>query len=267
MLDGTMEEVLVMRRYSRMSMVVAMALTGSSCEDSNAPSRAVAVRATLERTQYRAGESVSVPVEIENTGEGLVRIPGGSIVAFLEVRNAAGRVVFFGRSGTFVMSASGTRFLEPGERVTDKPVWSGQGVGPAADVTADPGTYRLRAAVAVGNKADYALSDPLDVTIVPNDSCHGRLAPQVAPTRLSDRGGTRSGTGSRSSTPHQLSRPATSRACSIVSTITCARPFVTMGTTGSRLRPGRCSAAATARHGPELVARSIPWRRSESARW
>ena len=166
MLDGTMEEVLVMRRYSRMSMIVALALIGSSCQDSNAPARSLAVRATLERTQYRAGESVSVPVEIENTGEGLVRIPGGSIVAFLEVRNAAERVVFFGRSGTFVMPASGTRFLEPGERVTDKPVWSGQVLGPP-DVTADPGTYRLRAAVAVGDKADYVLSDPVDVTILP----------------------------------------------------------------------------------------------------
>ena len=80
-------------------------------------------------------------------------------------------------------------------------------------------------------------------------------------------GGTRSGTGSSSSMPHQLSSPARSRACSIVSTITWASPFVTMGNTGIRLRPGHRSALPIARHGPDLEARSTPRRRRESARW
>ena len=77
---------LVMRRYARMSIVVLLA--GASCGDSSAPT-SLDVRATVSRAQYRAGDSVSVAVEIENTGEGALRIPGG-FPAFLEVRNSAG---------------------------------------------------------------------------------------------------------------------------------------------------------------------------------
>ena len=79
---------LVMRRYARMSIVVLLGLAGASCGDSSAPT-SLDVRATVSRAQYRAGDSVSVAVEIENTGEGALRIPGG-FPAFLEVRNSAG---------------------------------------------------------------------------------------------------------------------------------------------------------------------------------
>ena len=147
-----------------MSVVVALALVGASCRESSAPTP-LDVRATVARLQYRAGDTVSVPVEVENTGDAAVRI-NGSLPAFLEVRNAAGKVVFFGRSGTFAMVAYPPRILEPGERVADTPLWGGVVVGPS-NITAEPGRYRIRAAVLVGGRRDYVFSAPLDITLVP----------------------------------------------------------------------------------------------------
>ena len=151
-----------MGRYARMPVVVALALLGASCRDSGAP-MSLDIRATLQRAQYRTGDSVTVAVEIENTGEGALRIPGG-LFAFLEVRNAGGKVVFFGRSGTFLAVLPPPRILERGERVTDAPIWGGVVVGPA-NVTPEPGKYRVRAAVTVLGKGDYVFSAPLDVTL------------------------------------------------------------------------------------------------------
>jgi len=153
-----------MKRYARMSIVVVLALVAASCRDSTAPT-SLDVRATVSRAQYRAGDSVTVAVEIENTGEGAVRIPGG-LPAFLEVRNSAGKVVFFGRGGTFAMVGYPPHILEQGERVTDAPLWGGVVVGPST-VTAEPGSYRVRAAVLLVGNGDYVFSAPLDVTLVP----------------------------------------------------------------------------------------------------
>jgi len=58
------------------------------------------------------------------------------------------------------------RVLEPGERINERPLWAGVVVGPASSV-AEPGTYRVRAAVRVLSARDYAFSRPLEVTIVP----------------------------------------------------------------------------------------------------
>ncbi len=162
-LSATPAEV-VMKRYARLSIVVLLALAGASCGDSSAPT-SLDVRATVSRAQYRAGDSVSVAVEIENTGEGALRIPGG-FPAFLEVRNSAGKVVFFGRSGTFAMVGYPPRILEHGERVVDPPLWGSVVTGPST-VTAEPGSYRVRAAVMLVGKGDYVFSAPLDVTLVP----------------------------------------------------------------------------------------------------
>ena len=156
---------MAMRRYSSIAAVVALALVGASCGDSTDPATSVAVRASLDRTQYRAGDTVSVPVEVENIGDRAVRI-SGNLAAFLEIRNAAGKVVFFGRSGAFAMVGYPPRVLEPGELVSDRPFWAGVVVGPASSV-AEPGTYRVRAAVRVLAARDYAFSSPLEVTIVP----------------------------------------------------------------------------------------------------
>jgi hypothetical protein len=143
-------------------MIAAFVCYSAACSDSNAPT-SIAVRATLQRTQVRIGESVRVPVEIENTGSKAVRINSGT-VAFLEVRNSSGTVVFFGRSGTFTLPA-GSTFLDVGERVSDTPMWSGELMGPTT-VTPQPGAYRIRAAVPVGSKGKYVLSDALDVTLI-----------------------------------------------------------------------------------------------------
>ena len=81
-------------------------------------------------------------------------------------RYSAGKVVFFGRSGTFTMEGYPPRILEHGERVTDAPLWGGGVVGPTT-VTADPGSYRIRATVLLVGNGDYVFSAPLDVTLVP----------------------------------------------------------------------------------------------------
>jgi hypothetical protein len=158
-------EAMAMRRYGSMPTVVALALVGSSCGDSTAPASSVAIRATVDHTPYRAGETVAVRVEVENIGDRALQI-SGNMASFLEVRNAAGNVVFFGRSGTFVMVLYPPRILEPGETVSDRPLWAGVVAGPASAV-AEPGTYRVRAAVRVLSPRDYAFSSPLEVTIVP----------------------------------------------------------------------------------------------------
>ena len=143
--------------------LAAFVCASAACSDSNAPT-SLAVRATLERTQVRIGEAIRVPVEIENTGAKAVRINGGDAIAFLEVRNSSGAVVFFGRSGTFTLPA-GTTILDVGERVSDAPVWSGELMGPAT-TTPQPGTYQIRAAVPVGSKGNYVLSNPLEVSLI-----------------------------------------------------------------------------------------------------
>ena len=153
-----------MRRFSSM-WVVALALMGASCRDSNAPAPSVAVRASVDRLQYHVGDSVGVPVEVENISDRAVRI-SGNLAAFLEVRNAAGKVVFFGRSGVFAAVAYPPRVLEPGELINDRPWWGLVVIGPASSV-AEPGTYRVRAAVRVLSARDYTFSSPLEVTIVP----------------------------------------------------------------------------------------------------
>jgi len=81
-------------------------------------------------------------------------------------RYSAGKVVFFGRSGTFTMEGYPPRILEHGERVTDAPLWGGGVVGPTT-VTAEPGSYRIRATVLLVGNGDYVFSAPLDVTLVP----------------------------------------------------------------------------------------------------
>ena len=145
-------------------VIAAFVCAGGGCRDSNAPA-SIAVRATLERTQVRVGEAIRVSVEVENTGAKAVRINGGNVIAFLEVRNSSGTVVFFGRSGSFTLPAL-TTTLDVGERVSDAPVWSGELMGPST-VTPQAGAYRIRAAVPVGSKGKYVLSEPLDISLVP----------------------------------------------------------------------------------------------------
>jgi len=145
--------------------VVALALMGASCRDSNAPGPSVTVRASVDRLQYHVGDSVSVPVEVENTGDRPVRV-SGNFASMLEVRNAAGKVVFFGRSGVFAAVAYPPRVLEPGELINDRPLWGLVVIGPASPV-AEPGTYHVRAAVRVLAARGYTFSSPLEVTIVP----------------------------------------------------------------------------------------------------
>ena len=144
------------------SLAAVFALASIACSDSTAPT-SVAVRATLESAQVRIGNPVRVSVEIENTGAKAVSINGGDAIAFLEVVNPAGTVVFFGRSGTF--DPTTRTILDVGERVSDTPVWAGESMGPSFSTT-QAGTYRVRAFVPVGARGNSVFSEPLEVTLI-----------------------------------------------------------------------------------------------------
>ena len=73
----------------------------SACSSPNGPS-ALSVEATLDRTVVPSGEVVSVSTEIQNTGQVALRIPGGPLVAFVEVRNSVNHVLVFGRCGSCI---------------------------------------------------------------------------------------------------------------------------------------------------------------------
>ena len=155
---------------------IVVALTGvltSACSDATAPVPAVAVRATIDRTQFRVGDEVTFATEVRNEGNAAARVPGFPTV-FLEVRDAENRVVFFGRSGTFAAVAYPPRILEPGEQLTDSPIWATRVIGPSASA-APAGEYRVRAAVllltenAFVRKAlgsGYVFSEPIPIRIV-----------------------------------------------------------------------------------------------------
>jgi hypothetical protein len=155
-------EVIGMLRSVVLSMCVLA--SGVGCSDPSAPS-SLSVSASLDRTRARPGDAITVATEALNTGEVAVRLPG-KLYAMLEVRDAANRVVFFGRSGTFTMELPPPRVLEPGERVTDRPFWAVVVVGTSTS-QAPPGVYRVRAAVSVlgGKKVHYFFSEPMEVTV------------------------------------------------------------------------------------------------------
>ena len=145
-------------------VLLVAAAVGAACSSPSGPS-SLSVEATLDRTQLRAGEAVNVSTEIRNTGQVALRIPGGPLVAFVEVRNSADRVVFFGRSGSFSATGYSPRILEPGERASDAPAWASEILGANAQL-APAGVYRIRAGVPVGTTAgDYVFSEPLELTV------------------------------------------------------------------------------------------------------
>ena len=110
----------------------------------------------------------SVVGAVEGTAEVTATRIDIDLIRFTVSRRAGGgpatwraRRGILGKSDEETMS---TTILDVGDRISDTPVWSGELIG--RSTTPQPGTYRVRAAVPVGSKGKYAMSEPLDILLV-----------------------------------------------------------------------------------------------------
>ena len=154
----------------RRLVLLALVLAATSCQTSTEPRPAeLTVTATPSRTQFPAGEAIEVKVTVANASSDTVWVPGG-FLASLEIRDAAGRIVAFGRFQLLTLAARPPRPLAPSESVVDRAPWAGElNVAPVQGTQAAPGTYRIRAAVPLlgrGGNA-YAYSAPITVELTP----------------------------------------------------------------------------------------------------
>ena len=155
----------------RLAPIALIALV-CGCNDVAAPRPDIAVRATIDRTQFRVGDEVTIRAEVRNEGAAAARVPVPSTM--LEVRDASNRVVFFGRSGTFAAIGYPPRIVGPGDVVTESPMWATHVVGLTGG-DAPAGTYRVRVAVLLLRRSDYVIdaasvryvfSEPIEVSVV-----------------------------------------------------------------------------------------------------
>jgi hypothetical protein len=113
----------------------------------------------------RLGERVWVNVTITNETAQPVAIHE-PFPAFLEVRDAGGQVVGFGRFQLVTLISGGARTLQPGESAMDRVPWAGERNEPwFTERQVAPGQYWVRAAVAVGTATRYAYSAPVTVVL------------------------------------------------------------------------------------------------------
>jgi len=150
-----------------MRLLGAALLLPAGCSAGTGPAPALRVMAALDRPQVAVGDTVTILVEAVNAGDRALRVPGGGGEAFLEVRDARGRVVEFGRRvGPTIMLGYPPRMLGPGERLSDRPRWAGELQAPAGAVAA-PGVYQVRAAIPVvdGDRRGYAYSNAVELRL------------------------------------------------------------------------------------------------------
>jgi hypothetical protein len=154
--------------------IASLALAALACRDATGPD-APTVRAVVEQTELPAGQKVWVDVTVSNETSRPIEVPG-SFVAMLEVRDASGQVVAYGRFEILEAILRPPRRLAPGGAVTDRAPWAGEATGdkrfPTGRVT--PGSYELRAVVpysrqvpVTGPGYELAYSPPLKVVLTP----------------------------------------------------------------------------------------------------
>ena len=138
-----------------------------ACGTATDPVADLTVLASADRAELPAGQRVVVDVTVTNGTTRPAELPGGPF-ALLEVRDASGRVVAFGRYETLLAIAYPPRQLTPGAVAADRAPWAGELAG--SDVRAAAGTYRVRAAVPVrgpGGSFGYRYSPPITVVLTP----------------------------------------------------------------------------------------------------
>jgi hypothetical protein len=148
-----------------LSYLAIATLFAGACRSASEPAAVPTVRASVAQSTVTAGQAVLVDVTVTNETSVPMEIFGGPM-AFLEVRDAADRVVAFGRFEVFDMALRPPLRLGPGETRTDRAPWAGELTGETRR-RAPPGTYQLRAAVAVVSASARVYSAPVTVVLTP----------------------------------------------------------------------------------------------------
>jgi len=148
----------------RPSLSLIALVFAAACQGAVAPVVLPSVSATVAQAEVPVGQTLTVDVMLTNDTSRPIEIP--TPMAWLEVRDTAGRVVAFGRFGTMTMQKISDTRLEPGATATDRLRWVGE--QNASSTRAATGTYSVRAAVAVrGAGGAWAYSPPVTVVLVP----------------------------------------------------------------------------------------------------
>lgn len=146
--------------------LAAILIAAVACSGPTEPFPRPTVVASVSRAEVKVGETVTVDVTVTNETSRPIKVPDFP-TAFLEVRDAAGRLVAFGRFEIVALIARPPLRLEPGETVTDRVPWAGELTG--ANTRAAAGTYQIRAAVPVlgvrANAFVYSYSAPVSVVL------------------------------------------------------------------------------------------------------
>lgn len=155
--------------FRSLFLLSTLAAASTGCQMSTDPHPVdVAVAVTPSRTRLPAGEAVVIEAVITNVSSDTAWVPG-SFPTFLEVRDAAGHVVAFGRFAIVPLVALPPRPLAPREEVVDRALWAGElNASPARNAPAAPGVYHIRAAVPLLRRRSeaYAYSPPVAVELV-----------------------------------------------------------------------------------------------------
>ncbi len=144
--------------------LAAILIAAVACNGPTEPFPRPTVVASVGRAEVQVGETVAVDVTVTNETSRPIEVPNFPI-AFLEVRDAAGRVVAFGRFGFVAPIWRPPLRLGPGETATDRAPWAGELTG--ASTRAAAGRYQIRAAVPLlGVRAKtFVYSAPVSVVL------------------------------------------------------------------------------------------------------
>jgi hypothetical protein len=150
----------LMRPFASVSALVFAV----ACQSAVQPVVMPSVYATVARADVPVGQTLTVAVTLTNDTSLPIEVPVP--MAFIEVRDATGRVVAFGRFGMMSMIALPNRRLEPGATATDRLLWAGELTSTTS--LAPIGTYSVRAVVPVrGGVNAFAYSPSATVVLTP----------------------------------------------------------------------------------------------------
>jgi hypothetical protein len=147
----------------RTASLAAIVIAAIACDGPTEPFPRPTVVASVARAEVRVGETVTVDVTVANETSRPIEVFGGP-TAFLEVRDAAGRVVAFGRFEIVSLVGRLPLRLDPGETVVDRAPWAGELAG--STTRAAPGSYQIRAAVPLLVVRRYALVYSAPVSVI-----------------------------------------------------------------------------------------------------
>jgi hypothetical protein len=148
-----------MRPFASLSALVLAVACQSAVEPVVMPS----VHVTVARADVAVGQMLTVDVTLTNDTSRPIDVPDP--MAFLEVSDATGRVVAYGRFGIESLQALPWRRLEAGATATDRLSWAGELTGTTGFAPA--GTYSVRALVPVRGSVAWAYSPSATVVLTP----------------------------------------------------------------------------------------------------